>query len=201
MALNNFDEDQFDQENIGGDEFEPEPPKRRSNRNFLIAIAIIGVIFLIALVLLLLVAPGILSNQRAAQQEQAAQINANNTATAMWLTAAAQQQATKTPTRTVVATSVVVTGPTKTPVVVILKNTPVAAQGGSGTGLSASELATVSALQTIVAGRGAGTPAPTSTTLPSTGFADQVGLPMVAGLAIVLVAVIILSRRLRLNSR
>ena len=186
MALNNFDEDQFDQESFGGGDYEPEPPKRRGNRTFLIAIAIVGIIFVIALILLLLVAPKLLANQRLAQQEQAAQINAANTATAMYATSMAQlAQATKKPT--------------KTPVVVIQQNTPM---GAGGSGLSASELATVSALQTEMAGRGvSGTPGATSTALPSTGFADEVGLPMMAGLAIILVAVIVLSRRLRMNTR
>jgi LPXTG-motif cell wall-anchored protein len=198
MALNNFDEDQFDQESFGGGGYEPEPPKRRGNRTFLIAIAIVGIIFVIALILLLLVAPKLLANQRLAQQEQAAQINAANTATAMYATSMAQlAQATKTPIKTVAAEGGA--APTKTPVVVIQQNTPM---GAGGSGLSASELATVSALQTQMAGRGvSGTPGATSTALPSTGFADEVGLPMMAGLAIILVAVIVLSRRLRMNTR
>jgi len=200
MALNNFDEDQFDQESFGGGDYEPEPPKRRGNRTFLIAIAIVGIILVVALILLLLVAPKLLANQRLAQQEQAAQINAANTATAMYATSQAQlAQATKTPTKTVVAAAGGAAVPTKTPVVVIQQNTPM---GAGGSGLSASELATVSALQTQMAGRGVlGTPGATSTALPSTGFADEVGLPMMAGLAIILVAVIVLSRRLRMNTR
>ncbi|MDO9120547.1 MAG: hypothetical protein Q7U31_02090 [Anaerolineaceae bacterium] len=199
MALNNFDEDQFDQESFGGGDYEPEPPKRRGNRTFLIAIAIVGIIFVIALILLLLVAPKLLADQRLAQQEQAAQINAANTATAMYATSMAQlAQATKTPTKTVVAAAGGA-APTKTPVVVIQQNTPM---GAGGSGLSASELATVSALQTEMAGRGvSGTPGVSATALPSAGFADDVGLPMMAGLAIILVAVIVLSRRLRTNTR
>jgi len=199
MALNNFDEDQFDQESFGGGEYEPEPPKRRGNRTFLIAIAIVGIIFVIALILLLLVAPKLLADQRLAQQEQAAQINAANTATAMYATSMAQLAlATKTPTVGLVAAAGGA-APTKTPVVVIQQNTQ-SAVGGSG--LSASELATVSALQTEMAGRGiSGTPGAAATALPSTGFADEVGLPMMAGLAIILVAVIVLSRRLRMNTR
>jgi LPXTG-motif cell wall-anchored protein len=198
MALNNFDDDQFDQESFGG-EYEPEPQKPRGNRTFLIAIAIVGIIFVIALILLLLVAPKLLANQRLAQQEQAAQINAANTATAMYATSMAQlAQATSTPARAAAAAGGGAV-PTKTPVVVIQQNTQ---ESVGGSGLSASELATVAALQTQMAGRGVvGTPGPTSTALPDTGFADEVGLPMMAGLAIILVAVIVLSRRLRLNSR
>ena len=44
---------------------------------------------------------------------------------------------------------------------------------------------------------GAGTPQATSTALPTTGFADEVGLPGLFGLAAVLVVVIFLARRAR----
>ncbi|MCX6053491.1 MAG: LPXTG cell wall anchor domain-containing protein [Chloroflexi bacterium] len=201
MALNNFDEDQFDQERFGNEGVPPEPERKHGNRSFLIAIGIIGVIFVLALVLLLIVAPGLLANQRAAQQEQVAQINAANTATAMAATAMAVQ-----PTPVIVATATrgAVGGgaiPTKTPVVAIKVNTPVS----SGTKLSASELATVSALQTQMAKSGSSTgltPTPTtSTALPKTGFADEVGLPTMAGMAVILVIVIMLSRKLRTSTR
>jgi hypothetical protein len=193
MALTNFDEDQFDQERMD-EEGTPEPEKKPGNRAFLTAMGILGAILVIALVLLLLVAPGLLAKQRAAQQEQAARINAANTATALAATSIAQQ-ATLAVKTTVPPTAV--TRPTKTPVIIIVVTTP-----GAGTQLSPAEMATVNALQTQMAGgAGTGTPRPTSTALPTTGFADEVGLPLMAGLAVVLVAVIILSRRLRLSSR
>lgn len=193
MSLTNFDDDQFDP-GIFPEDTPPEPEKKGGNRTFLIVIAVLGVIFLLALLLLLLFAPRYLATQRAAQQEQAAQINAANTATAMAATSAANQRLTQA-ARTAIARTPTV-GPTKTPVVVIAANTPEA--GGSG--LTASELATVSALQTQMAAS-SGTPAATSTALPNSGFADDFGLPMMAGMALVLVLVIILSRRLRLSSR
>jgi hypothetical protein len=202
MALNNFDEDQFDQEDLGGGEFEPEPQKPRGNRTFLIAIAIIGILFVVALILLLLVAPGILAKQRAAQQEQAAQIIANNTATAMAATSFAQQQQTLAAVKTSTPTpTVVVSGgsePTKTPVVVIQRNTP---EASGGSGLSDAELATVSALKTLMAAGGVVSPTPTSTALPTTGAFDNPQLLLSIGIAIVLVAIIVVSRRLRLNER
>ena len=86
MALNNFDDEQFNPDfGFGGESEptpEPEPPQQQKN-SFGLALAIIGVILILALVLLLLIAPGIISQQRAASLEQAAQINAANTATAM----------------------------------------------------------------------------------------------------------------------
>ncbi len=192
MSLTNFDDDQFDPGSFPEDT-PPEPEKRPGNRTFIIVIAVLGVVFLLILLLLLVVAPRYLANQRAQQQEQAAQINAANTATALAATSIANQQLTQV-ARTALARTPTV-GPTKTPVVVIAPNTPVA--GGSG--LSPSELATVSALQTQMALSGGGTA--TATQLPNSGFADDFGLPMMAGIAVILVLIIFLSRRLRLSSR
>jgi LPXTG-motif cell wall-anchored protein len=56
--------------------------------------------------------------------------------------------------------------------------------------------ATVAALLTQAASAQL-TPGPTTTALPSTGFADQVGIPGLVGMAILLIAVIFLARRLR----
>lgn len=196
MALTNFDEDQFDDDQgLGGGEA-PEPEKKPGNRTFLLAIGVLGVIFILALILLLLVAPKYIAQQNQQRQEQAAMINAANTATAAAATAARQQQLA-----TAVKTAIPPTAtpaPTKTPVVVVQVNTPTQQ-------LSAAELATVSALQTQMAGTGGGaaatTPQATSTALPTTGFADEVGLPGMAGLAVVMVIVILLARKLRLSPR
>jgi hypothetical protein len=65
-----------------------------------------------------------------------------------------------------------------------LDTTPGASGGGSTGGTN----------QTVVAGAG------TSTALPATGFADDVGLPGMFGLAMALVLVIMIARRLRLSS-
>ena len=194
MALNNFDDDQFNPDlGIGGEPVPepPEPEHKPSGRNFLLAIGIIGVILILALVLLLLIAPGIISQQRASQLEQAAQINAANTATAMAATALAIEQAA-TPTPLPFTPT-----PTNTPVIAVATSTPVVA----GAQLSASELATVQALQTQMAASGGGslttTPQATPTALPTTGIADEYGIPGMVGLAAILIAVIFFSRKLR----
>ena len=198
MALNNFDDnDQFNPDLGFGDDFNnneepPVPEKQPSGKNFLLAIGIIGVILILALVLLLLVAPNIISQQRASNMEQAAQINAANTATAMAATANAAQ-ARVTPTKVVVVVAAGASSATKTPVIMVATSTPVVA----GAALSASELATVQALQTQMAQGGAGTGTPTSTALPNSGFADDYGIPGMVGLAAVLIAVIFFSRKLR----
>jgi cytoskeletal protein RodZ len=193
MALNSFDEEQFEPEMESGGAPSPTPSKKPSNRNFMLAIGILGVILILALVLLLLVAPSILQQQRNSQLEQAAQINAANTATAMAATALAiQNAATATPTPTVAS-------PTKTPVVVLYTSTPASAVSA----LSESDQATVQALQTQMAAAQGGasgttTVEPTDTSaLPESGFFDEVGLPGMVGLAAVLIAIIFLSRKLR----
>jgi hypothetical protein len=195
MALNNFDDEQFNPDMGFGGDFTPEPSqpeKPPSGKNFLLAIGILGVILILALVLLLLIAPNIIAQQRATNLEQAAQINAANTATAMAATANAQAQAI-TPTKAAVVLGA--SNATKTPVILIATSTPKAV----GAQLSANELATVSALQTQIAAKGGGTSA-TPTALPNSGFADDYGLPGIVGLAAILIAVVLVSRRLRTSA-
>jgi hypothetical protein len=201
MALNNFDDnDQFNPDLGFGEDFSnneepPTPEKQPSGKSFLLAIGIIGVILILALVLLLLVAPGIISQQRASNLEQAAQINAANTATAMAATSMAQAaKATSTPVVVVLGAPA---SATKTPVIVVATSTPVVA----GEALSADELATVQALQTQMARGGGGDLTPTSTALPNSGFADDYGLPGMVGLAAVLIAIVFFSRKLRTSPR
>jgi len=191
MALNNYEEDPFDQESFQ-EEIPPEPEKKPGNRTFLTVIIVLGVIFLLALVALLIFAPKYLASQRADQMEQAALINAANTATAM----AAINQANLLQTQLAQTAEALVptAAPTNTPVVTVATNTPVVSGG-----LSAAEMATVSALQTQMSGQG--TLAPTPTELPDAGFADEYGLPLMAGLTAILVVIIIFSRKLRLSSR
>lgn len=192
MALNNYEEDPFDRESFQ-EEISPEPEKKPGNRTFLTVIIVLGGIFLLALVALLIFAPKYLASQRADQMEQAALINAANTATAM----AAINQANQLQTQLAQTAEALVptTAPTNTPVVAMATNTPVV----SGTGLSAAEMATVSALQTQMAGQG--TLVATPTELPDAGFADEYGLPLMVGLTAILVVIILFSRKLRLSSR
>jgi len=170
MSLTNYDDRQFEEEpGLGGES--PEPEKKPSNRNFLLAIGILGVIFVLALVLLLLVAPRLIAQQNTSRQETAAAINAANTATAAAATAARQQLPTARPPTA-----------TKAPVVAVKTNTPIPTATSR---LSQSEMATVQALQTQMAAQGGGaatptvkiTPRVTPTALPTTGFADEVGCP------------------------
>jgi len=191
MALNNYDYDPFDQEDFQ-EELKPEPPKKPGNRNFMIILIVLGVVFLLALLALILFAPKYIASQRSAQMEQAALINAANTATAMAGVAQQNQQLTE---EALTATALVPTvAPTRTPTVVVPTHTPVVA----GTGLSVEEMATVSALQTKMAAQGTAVVTPTE--LPETGFAEDMGLPTMAGIAAFLIIIIIFIRNLRLAS-
>ena len=196
MALNSFDEEQFEpeMEPLGGPTPPAPPSNKPSNRNFLIAVGVILVILVLAIVLLALVAPSIMAQSRNSQLEAAARINAANTATAMAATALAIQNAA-TATPAITNTSI---PPTKTPIVVLATSTPAAGESA----LSANDQATVQALQTQMAeaqGGGTGvTSTPVATALPESGFADEVGIPGLLGMAVVLLVVIFLARRLRM---
>ena len=168
-------------------EDEETPPEESSNRTFLIAAGILGGIVLLSLACLAVYALVILPQQRAAQAgeqnaqaTQNAQIDEALTATGVAFDLSQTPQATETlpPTNTLV-----VAQPTAT-------NTP------------EFTLTPDPATQTVAAGltqlaASTSTIVVTSTALPTSGFADEVGLPGLVIAAIVLVAVIFLARRLR----
>ena len=202
MALNNYDDDPFERDDFQED-YTPEPEKKPGNRNFMTIIIVLGIIFLVALLGLLLFAPRYIASQRQAQLEEAALINAANTATAM-AGVAAENQLNTQQALTEIA-SMPTLAPTNTPVVVVATHTPVVAS----TELSAEELATRSALQTQMAGGGTTLPTATlyvitsvtPTALPETGIMEDIGLPTMAGVAVLLIMIIIFSRHLRMSAR
>jgi hypothetical protein len=195
MGMNDFDDLEFE-------ELESEETistSRGSNRTFLIVAGILGGILLIALLAIAAYAIVILPGRDTTRQTQDAAIFATNTAVAeeAQLTAVAKQ-VTMTPTFT--ATFTPTNTPTSTPT---RTSTPVLAPTNTpdeeeGTPDPATE--TVSALLTQQAGGGGGTPVPTATALPATGFAEDFGVPGLLLIAGVLMVVIILSRRLRTTS-
>ena len=169
------------------------------NRKFIVLVGILGAIFLIALLVLAVFALYIVPQRNAAQVELAAQINAQNTATAYAATELAlyQDQA-----RTATAAAEEAAKPSPTAVVVFPTNTPTpleavkadATQDAVGGDLFA-RTQTVAALLTEAAGGQT-----TTTALPTTGFADDVGLPGLFGLSLLLIAVIVIARRLRIST-
>jgi hypothetical protein len=186
-----------DMDNISLDE--TPPPEESSNRPFLIVAGILGAFTLIALACIAAYAFYFVPQQRAQQSTQIAQVNVQNTQVAESIIQTSIAEAfTSTPTIT--ATPPPATAmPTNTPVVVIPTGTPVVSVGQAAT--QDPRTATVAALLTQAAGvvQTSG-PTATSTGLPTTGFADEVGIPGLLGMAVLLIVVIIFARRLRTAS-
>lgn len=167
------------------------PPEESSNnRAFFIGIGILGFLIFAALacggVYLLVLKP----MQTSGQAAQQATVAAQNAEIAQALTATAVAQAvTQAPPPMPEAS------PTASPTLVLVA----AASTTPGTPTEPTPLpatATVAAGFTQAAGVQL-TIVPTSTALPGTGFADEVGAPMLLVMALVLVVVILLARRLR----
>lgn len=185
-------DDQFSEETAEGEE---QPAEESSNnRTFMIAAAVLGGLVLLSLICMGAYVLFLNPSRNAAQATQQAQINANNTQVAGAFTQTAQVllfTPTSQPTST----------PTNTPVIAQASATP-----APPTNTPDPLTATVAALYTQAA-INALTVVPTSTALgtalaqpsqvPATGFADEVGLPGLAIMSVVLVAVILLARRMR----
>ncbi len=169
-----------------------EPPEERSNRAFIIIAIGLIVLALVAVACLAGYALVYVPRQRENQANQVATVNAQNTEVAKSILATTIAEAF-TPTPEVTATNTPEPlAPTETPVVIIPTNTFVPTAD--------PRTATVAALYTQAAQAtmpSIRTPTPTSTALPATGFADEVGAPAMLGLAILLLVVIFLARRLR----
>jgi len=166
------------------------PEGENDNRTFWMVAGILGAVLVLALVCMVVYAMFILPGRRDAQSTQAAQINLQNTEMAAAAEMTAQAIAW-TPTPTITATPEPVTAtPSQTPVVA-----PTDTPEGATDATADPRTATVSALLTQQAGGGTATP--TATGLPDTGFADDYGIAGMIALAVALVVVIFLARRLR----
>ncbi len=215
--MTNFEDDDLDniddQNAEGGEAAEGGQARPGGNRNFIIAAGILGGIFLLLVVALLVVALVVLPQRRAQQQAANDAIATQNADAEVAATKAAEevgpnaQLLTPSTTPTITLTPVPPT-PTFTQVVARATDTPASPVTSSSTPVDA-RTATVAALLTQAAeakitrtatATGAAGGVVTSTTLPKTGFADEVGLPGLFGLSLVLIAVIVLVRRLRLST-
>jgi len=178
---------------------EAPPPEEKSNRTFLIVGGVMaGLVFLTLVcmaVYFLVIAPRITAQRNAAQQT----IEAGNAQAVQRLTSTAQAALwtptiSSTPIPLKTGTSVPNT-PTVSSTPVIAVNSPVATittdpatLAAMQTQLSFQMTSTAAAALTLAAG----TPG-----MPTTGFFDNVGLPSMIILAVALVAVIFLARRMR----
>ena len=210
---NNFDDNQFEEYR---DAFQDEPAEEpggeppsgggRNNRPFIIAIALIGGIFLLA-VIGLVVYILLNSGAKTAQvQEDTAQINAENTAIALQATDLYRNEVQlltekAIPSATLTATSVIAV-PTNT-------HLPTATQEAGGVS-DPERTQTVSAFLTSVAQgtpAASGTPAAaqtaaaTSTALPTTGIMDDIGFPGLLAAAVLLIIIVFVARRMRLSTQ
>ncbi|MBU4224914.1 MAG: hypothetical protein KKC71_03735 [Chloroflexi bacterium] len=180
------------------------PPLKEesNNRTFIIAAGILAGVVFLSIACMAAYALIILPRQKAATAAQEATIQAQNlqVAQAMTQTAAASaaQEATIQAQTAQVAQAMTQTAnvPARTPTA-ILSPTPVLAVLNSPTAIIDPLVATNAAIQTQTA-QALKTPTVTATAaMPQTGFADEVGLPGLVILAVALVAVILLARRLR----
>ncbi len=173
-----------------------------SNRAFLIIAIVLGVVILLTLICGTIIALTVfLPNQDAARATETEQAILSLNMTQAAEQTAIVQAFTPTPTLTETPTL----EPTMTPVILFPTETqPVALVDPATATVQALEtrLAEVNLTATAQATSGtrtpvigAGTPSPTA--LSQTGFADEVGLPGLFIAAVILLAVILLARRLR----
>ncbi len=215
--------DEYQDPNI---EQPPDGNGKKPGRTFLTILAIVGSIFVLAIIIL--IAFVVINRNRTATrfQQQAATINAENTAVAQvasetaavliqrmtekampptWtLTSAAIATATRTstplpPTRTATQAVAVDSAARTSTVAAFLTQVAQKTTVTNATATKASAAnATATKATTLIATATKRTG--TTTALPSTGFAEDVGLPGLFGTALALVAIIILARKLRLST-
>jgi carbohydrate-binding DOMON domain-containing protein len=161
-------------------------PEESSNRTFMIAVGALGGVAVLALLCIAAYAFLVMPMRRNLQSQQVAKLNAQNTTVAQAITQTSiAAAATFTPTVTPVPPTAT---PTSTPTAVVVVATRAPTEN--------PRTATVAALLTEQA-RITQTRVPTETALPSTGFAEDLGLPAMLGMAFMLVGIIYVARRLR----
>ncbi len=178
-------------------------PEDDENRTFVIAAAGLGGLIVLSLVCLGVYALILQPSQRRAAEQEPTNIVLTNTAVALGLTQTAEaEDFTPVPTEappTVTPSATSTDTPVPTQVVVLPTDTPTATPFTTlPTVAPLTATAAVQMTQTALAiAGGGGSPTPTPTALPVAGFADDVGLPGLAGLTALFLVVIFLSRRLR----
>jgi cytoskeletal protein RodZ len=168
-------------------------PEERSNRPFVIAAVGIGALLVLSMICLALYALILAPSQQIARATEAANIILQNTQVAQSITETALAEGT-TPTATPTETRVPTSTATPTRVVVLPSDTPTATPAATLDPLTA----TAAAQATISALAQAQTPSPTA--LPSTGFAEDAGIPNLLLVGGILLLVIVVARRLRANA-
>ena len=187
MAFEDMDLDDNDFDLDGNNSSDPEDS---GNRTFYIVAGVIGGVMLLSLICLALYALVYAPQRRDQQATQNAAINAQNTQVAQAaVETGLAAKFTATPTRTPIPPT-----STASPSPTLVLAAPTQTQGQVTPTIDRT--ATVSALLTEAAS-GRETPTPTPSSLPDTGFVEDVGIPAMVGLALLLVVIIFLARRLR----
>jgi len=168
------------------------PPEESNNRTFLFIAGGLGILVLLGLCA---VAGYFLLNRNSTQQTE---LTAQAQATLQQATIVAGL--TQNAESVALAQTAAVTAtlpPTSTPVIAQASATlsPTPNPATATVGAAFTQIAQVATVSTVTTGTG--TVIATSTALPNTGFADDVGLPGMFALAFALVIVIFLVRRLR----
>ena len=183
----------FDDTNFDGSGEAPLPEESNNNRTFMIAVGILGGIILISVACL--GAVYVFSRGRTATVQQTQIANsANASATAAAVNADINHSLTATFEASILPTTTLTPPPTSTPPVGVASPTNTLIAGLDGTAVA--KTATISAAYTQAAAAQL-TVVVTTTALPNTGFADDVGLPGLVVMALAFVIVILLARRLR----
>ncbi len=177
------------------------PPEEPSNRTFVIAAAGIGGLLVLSMICLALYALVLAPAQQRNRAADATAVALQNTEVAQSITQtsdAARATPTRPSTDTPVPPAATVT---HTQVVVLPTDTPTDTPEATSTSTPFTNLGTQSAQQTLDAsGQITSTPTPTATALPSTGFADEIGLQGLLLLGAALLVVVVVARRLRVGS-
>ncbi len=187
-----------------GLETPPPPPEESGNRAFWIVIGVLAAIALLVLICISVYAFVIVPGQKNVYNAQRTQAAAQNTKVALAITQTSsvqQQQVALAATKSSGATQTAVklaAAPTFTPVPPTATKVVNIASSTSPPAPTDDLTATVSALRTEVANKGkTQMVTPSATQLGKTGFAEDIGLPTMIGLALLLMVVIFLARRLR----
>jgi len=185
--------DQSDDLNLSGDSTPP-LKEESNNRTFIIAAGILAGVVLLSIASMAAYALVILPRQKAATAAQEATIQAQNAQVAQAMTQTAEVAVwtpTALPSPLPMATNTF--NPTRSPTPVVARATTASTATST---LNPMALLGLLATQTASANQTA-TAMVTATALAKTGFADEFGLPGLIVLAVVLVVVILLARRLR----
>jgi len=171
----------FDDDNANFDD--ANPPEESNNRTFLLIAGVLGGLVFLGLLCIV----GYIIFQRGAANQNVATAAAQGTQQAVTIQAGLTQMGLlQAETLTAAVTNTV--PPTNTPVIAEATTTRTATANPATATVGAAFTQIAVSTQTII---------PTSTALPKTGFAEDAGVPGLMLIAIALVAVIFLVRRLR----